>query len=335
MKRALGRNLLSVEPLGLGCMGLSEFYGPPTEERAGIALLHEAIEAGVDHFDTAESYGVGSANETLVGKALAGRRERVVLATKFGPMRDPVTGVRGGLDGSRANCRRAVDGSLRRLGTNYIDLYYLHRVDPNTPIEVTVAAMAELVAEGKVRAIGLSEASGDTIRRAAKIHPIAAVQSEYSIFSRDIEVDVLPACREVGATLVAYSPLGRGLLTGHFTADSKPGSTDFRGLMQPRFAGSAYAANLALVQEIARVAEASTDAGSPPVLPSQVALAWVLARGQDIVAIPGTTKSKNLRDNLGAYRVQLTAAQLDRLNTLADQVQGTRYDEAGMARLNG
>ena len=335
MKRALGQQLLNVEPLGLGCMGLSEFYGPPTEERAAIALLHEAMALGVDHFDTAESYGVGSANELLVGKALVGRRESVVLATKFGPMRDPVTGVRGGIDGSRANCRRAVEGSLRRLGTRYIDLYYLHRVDPNTPIEVTVAAMAELVAEGKVRAIGLSEASGDTIRRAAKVHSIAAVQSEYSIFSRDIEGDVLPACREVGATLVAYSPLGRGMLTGQFTADSKPGDTDFRGLMQPRFAGSAYAANLALVQEIGRVAEAAGAGGDSPVLPSQVALAWVLARGQDIVAIPGTTKSKNLRENLGAYRVELNASQLERLNQLADQVQGTRYDAAGMARLNG
>ena len=335
MKRALGQQLLNVEPLGLGCMGLSEFYGPPTEERVAIALLHEAMALGVDHFDTAESYGVGSANEILVGKALTGRRESVVLATKFGPMRDPVTGVRGGLDGTRANCRRAVEGSLRRLGTSYIDLYYLHRVDPNTPIEVTVAAMAELVAEGKVRAIGLSEASGDTIRRAAKVHSIAAVQSEYSIFSRDIEGDVLPACREVGATLVAYSPLGRGMLTGQFTADSKPGDTDFRGLMQPRFAGSAYAANLALVQEIGRVAEAVGAGGDSPVLPSQVALAWVLARGQDIVAIPGTTKSKNLRENLGAYRVELNASQLERLNQLADQVQGTRYDAAGMARLNG
>ena len=335
MKRALGQQLLNVEPLGLGCMGLSEFYGPPTEERVAIALLHEAMALGVDHFDTAESYGVGSANEVLVGKALTGRRESVVLATKFGPMRDPVTGVRGGLDGTRANCRRAVEGSLRRLGTRYIDLYYLHRVDPNTPIEVTVAAMAELVAEGKVRAIGLSEASGDTIRRAAKVHSIAAVQSEYSIFSRDIEGDVLPACREVGATLVAYSPLGRGMLTGQFTADSKPGDTDFRGLMQPRFAGSAYAANLALVQEIGRVAEAAGAGGDSPVLPSQVALAWVLARGQDIVAIPGTTKSKNLRENLGAYRVELNASQLERLNQLADQVQGTRYDAAGMARLNG
>ena len=335
MKRALGQQLLNVEPLGLGCMGLSEFYGPPTEERVAIALLHEAMALGVDHFDTAESYGVGSANEILVGKALTGRRESVVLATKFGPMRDPVTGVRGGLDGTRANCRRAVEGSLRRLGTSYNDLYYLHRVDPNTPIEVTVAAMAELVAEGKVRAIGLSEASGDTIRRAAKVHSIAAVQSEYSIFSRDIEGDVLPACREVGATLVAYSPLGRGMLTGQFTADSKPGDTDFRGLMQPRFAGSAYAANLALVQEIGRVAEAVGAGGGSPVLPSQVALAWVLARGQDIVAIPGTTKSKNLRENLGAYRVELNASQLERLNQLADQVQGTRYDAAGMARLNG
>jgi aryl-alcohol dehydrogenase-like predicted oxidoreductase len=186
-------------------MGLSEFYGPPLERSASIKLLHEAIELGVEHFDTAEMYGIGCANEALLGEAFADHRDRVFIAAKFGPIRDFETGEFIGLDGSRKNCRRAVEGSLQRLRTDVIDLYYLHRVDPNTPIEETVAAMAELVAEGKVRAIGLSEASGDTIRRAAKVHPISAVQSEYSIFSRDIETEVIPACLEVGASLVAYS----------------------------------------------------------------------------------------------------------------------------------
>jgi aryl-alcohol dehydrogenase-like predicted oxidoreductase len=205
-KRTLGNTERKLPAIGLGCMGLSEFYGPPLEQSAAIKLLHEAIELGVEHYDTAEMYGIGGANETLLGIAFADRRDCVFLATKFGPTRDFETGEFTGLDGSRKNCRRAVEGSLRRLRADVIDLYYLHRVDPATAIEETVAAMAELVAEGKVRAIGLSEASGETIRRASKIHPIAAVQSEYSIFSRDIEADVI-ACLEVGASMVAYSPL--------------------------------------------------------------------------------------------------------------------------------
>ena len=214
-RRTLGNTQRVLPAIGLGCMGLSEFYGPPTEQGAAIKLLHEAIELGVEHFDTAEMYGIGSANETLLGEALHDRRDKVFIATKFGPTRDPVTGEFTGLDGSRENCRRAVEGSLKRLKTDVIDLYYLHRVDATTPIEETITAMAELVSVGKVQAIGLSEASGDTIHRATKIHPISAVQSEYSIFSRDIEASVIPACIEVGATLVAYSPLGRGGLRRH------------------------------------------------------------------------------------------------------------------------
>jgi aryl-alcohol dehydrogenase-like predicted oxidoreductase len=233
-------------------MGLSEFYGPPTEKSAAIKLLQTAIELGVEHFDTAEMYGMG-ANETLLGEAFHDRRDNVFIATKFGPLRDTKTGMPTGIDGSRSNCRRAVEGSLQRLQTDVIDLYYLHRVDPQTPIEETVAAMAELVAEGKVRAIGLSEASADTIRRAAKIHPIAAVQSEYSIFSRDIEAEVIPACIEVNATLVAYSPLGRGMLSGSFKDEVKPADGDYR-ILTPRFQGDAYQANVDLVDEIAAIA---------------------------------------------------------------------------------
>ena len=306
-------------------MGLSEFYGPPTEQRMAIRLLHEAIDLGVEHFDTAEMYGIG-ANESLLGEAFSDRRDKVFIATKFGPVRDPETGAFTGLDGSRQNCRRAVEGSLERLKTDVIDLYYLHRVDPNTPIEETVGAMAELVSEGKVRAIGLSEASGDTIRRAAKIHPVAAVQSEYSIFSRDIEAAVIPACIEVGATLVAYSPLGRGMLSGRFREESL-GEGDFRS-MTPRFEGEALQANVALVGEIEAVAAAKSC------LPAQVALAWVLGRGDHVMTIPGTTKLANLQANLGAYEIQLTANEQEKLDQLADRVMGDRYDEQGMSIIN-
>jgi aryl-alcohol dehydrogenase-like predicted oxidoreductase len=306
-------------------MGLSEFYGPPTEQRAAIKLLHEAIELGVEHFDTAEMYGIG-ANESLLGEAFSDRREKVFIATKFGPTRDPDTGAFTGLDGSRENCRRAVEGSLERLKTDVIDLYYLHRVDSNTPIEETIGAMAELVSEGKVRAIGLSEASGDTIRRAAKVHPVAAVQSEYSIFSRDIETAVIPACVEVGATLVAYSPLGRGMLSGRFREESL-GEGDFRS-MTPRFKGEALQANIALVGEIEAIAAAQGC------LPAQVALAWVLGRGDHVMTIPGTTKLANLKANLGAYDIQLTADEQAKLDQLADRVMGDRYDEQGMSVVN-
>ncbi len=326
-KRTLGNTERKLPAIGLGCMGLSEFYGPPLEQSAAIKLLHEAIELGVEHYDTAEMYGIGGANETLLGIAFADRRDCVFLATKFGPTRDFETGEFTGLDGSRKNCRRAVEGSLRRLRADVIDLYYLHRVDPATAIEETVAAMAELVAEGKVRAIGLSEASGETIRRASKIHPIAAVQSEYSIFSRDIEADVIPACLEVGASLVAYSPLGRGMLTGRFRTETL-GEGDWR-LTTPRYQGEAYAANVALVGEIEALASIKSCT------PAQIALAWVIGRGTHIMALAGTTKLENLKSNLGAYNVELSDDEQMTLDALADRVMGNRYDEWGMASING
>ncbi len=326
-KRTLGNTEQELPTIGLGCMGLSEFYGPPMEQSAAINLLHEAIELGVEHFDTAEMYGIGGANETLLGEAFADRRDRVFIATKFGPTRDFETGEFTGLDGSRENCRHAVEGSLQRLRTDVIDLYYLHRVDPAIPIEETVAAMAELVAEGKVRAIGLSEASGDTIRRAAKIYPISAVQSEYSLFSRDIEADVIPACLEVGASLVAYSPLGRGMLTGRFKTETL-GEGDWR-LTTPRYQGEAYAANVALVDKIEAVA--STKSCTP----AQVALAWVIGRGEHIMPLTGTTKLENLKSNLGAYDLELSDDEQTTLDALADRVMGERYDEWGMASING
>lgn len=325
--RTLGNTQRALPAIGLGCMGLSEFYGPPTEKRAAIHLLHEAVELGVEHFDTAEMYGMGSTNETLLGEAFHDRRDRVFIATKFGPTRDPATGKPAGLDGSRDNCRRAVEGSLARLQTDVIDLYYLHRVDPSTPIEETVAAMAELVSEGKVRAIGLSEASGDTIRRAAKIHPVSAVQSEYSIFSRDIEASVIPSCLDVGATLVAYSPLGRGMLSGRFKEESL-GEGDYR-LSTPRFQGNAYQSNLALVDEIEAIASARTCR------PAQVALAWVLGRGEHVMTIPGTTRLENLKINLGAYDLELTDDERETLDQLTDRVIGDRYDQRGMSIING
>ena len=272
-------------------------------------------------------YGIRSANESLLGEAFADRRDRVFIATKFGPTRDWETGMPTGIDGSRENCRRAVEGSLQRLQTDVIDLYYLHRVDPNTPIEETVGAMAELVSEGKVRAIGLSEASGDTIRRAASVHPVSAVQSEYSIFARDIESDVIPACLEVGASLTAYSPLGRGMLSGRFKEEAL-GEGDWRA-MNPRFQGDAFAANVALVDEIEAVAAAKSCA------PAQVALAWVISRGEHVLTIPGTTRLENLKTNLGSYDVSLSPSELEALDALADKVKGERYDERGMAAING
>ncbi len=325
--KTLGQTETNLPAIGLGCMGLSEFYGPPADRETAIGLLHAAIELGVQHYDTAELYGMG-ANETLLGEAFHDRRDKVFIATKFGPIRDPQTGAFVGIDGSRANCRRAVEGSLKRLQTDVIDLYYLHRVDPETPIEETVAAIAELVAEGKVRAIGLSEAAAATIRRAAEVHPISAVQSEYSIFSRDIEDSVIPACIEVGATLVAYSPLGRGMLSGRFKHDVRPAEGDYRTLT-PRFQGDAYETNVALVAEIEALASAKSCN------PAQVALAWVLSRGDHVMTIPGTSKLDNLKVNLGAYDIALAEDELKRLNRLADQVKGDRYDEGGMRIING
>jgi aryl-alcohol dehydrogenase-like predicted oxidoreductase len=326
-RRMLGNTERTLPAIGLGCMGLSEFYGPPTEQAAAIKLLHEAIELGVEHFDTAEMYGIGCTNETVLGKAFHDRRDKVFIATKFGPTRDPETGEFKGIDGSRENCRRAVEGSLKRLRTDVIDLYYLHRVDPATPIEETVTAMAELVSEGRIRAIGLSEASGDTIRRAAKIHPVSAVQSEYSIFSRDIEASVIPACIETGATLVAYSPLGRGMLSGRFKTETL-GEGDYRSIT-PRFRGEALLANVALVDEIEAVAAAKSCT------PTQIALAWVLGRGDHVMTIPGTTKLENLRANLGAYEIRLAGDEQAALDQLAARVMGERYDERGMSIIDG
>lgn len=327
MQRTLGGTNVELPAIGLGCMGLSDFYGPPTERRAAIRLLHQAIDLGVAHFDTAEIYGIGSTNEALLGEAFSDRRDKVFIATKFGPLRDPATGESLGIDGSAKNCRRAVEGSLRRLQTDVIDLYYLHRVDPKTPIEDTVEAMAALVAEGKVRAIGLSEASADTIRRAAAIHPVTAVQSEYSIFSRDVEARVIPACLDVGASLVAYSPLGRGMLSGRFAKEALTG--DDRRNAVPRYQGGAYRANIALVDEIKAVAAARSCTAA------QVALAWVLGRGEHVLTIPGTTKLANLEANLGAYDIALSDDEEAALGRLADRVTGNRYDETGMSTING
>jgi aryl-alcohol dehydrogenase-like predicted oxidoreductase len=323
--RQIGQNGPSVNAIGLGCMGLSAFYGRPKTEAEGIPLLHAAIEAGVNHFDTAELYGD---NEKLLGAAFHDRRDKVFIATKFGPKMDPVTNERI-VDGSPANARRALEQSLQMLRTDHVDLWYLHRRDFSRPIEETVGAMAEMVKEGKVRAIGLSEVTAATLRAAHAVHPIAALQSEYSIFTRFVEDEILPACREVGATFVAYSPLGRGMLTGHFNGEWKPDGWDFRETMAPRFKGDALDNNLALVEEIRRVA-AELDAQ-----PSQVALAWVLGRADNIVAIPGTTRRENLKTNLGAADIELSTDHVAKLDSLADKVRGERYDEPGMRSVNG
>lgn len=326
LKRELGHTGIFINAIGLGCMGLSEFYGPATDKADAIKLLHDAMDRGVNHFDTAEMYGMG-ANEALLGEAFADRRDKVVIATKFGPMRDRETGDFIGIDGSEANARRAVEDSLRLLKTDYIDLYYMHRMDRSRPIEETVGAMAKLVEEGKVRAIGLSEASAETLRRANTVHPIAALQSEYSIFSRDIEAEQMPVLAETGGSLVAYSPLGRGMLTGRFTAENRP--ADFRSAaFQPRFADGAFEANLALVEEIKAIA------GAHDAQPAQIALSWVLGRGENILTIPGTTKLANLEVNLGASDIALSEDQMGSLNALADRVQGARYNENGMASIN-
>ena len=325
--RQIGHSGISVNAIGLGCMGLSEFYGPATETGEAIALLQGAIEAGVNHFDTAQMYGMG-ANERLLGDAFKDRRSKVVIATKFGPTRDRETGAFTGVDASEANMRAAIEESLRFLQTDHVDIYYLHRMDQSRPIEDTVGAMAKLVTEGKVRALGLSEASAETLKRGNAVHPISALQSEYSLFSRDIEDGPMQAVQEIGASLVAYSPLGRGFLTGSFTRETRP-KNDYRsGAYQPRYGNDAYESNLALVDEVKTVAAALK------ITPSQVALAWVLSRGDHIVTIPGTTKMANLTANLGAAGVTLTADQTARLDRLAEQVKGARYPEQGMRNIN-
>jgi aryl-alcohol dehydrogenase-like predicted oxidoreductase len=327
IRREIGRGGRQVNAIGLGCMGMSFAYGPAMETADAVKLLHAALERGVDHFDTAEIYGMGH-NESLLGEAFHDRRDQAFIATKFGPVYNPGDRTVRGVDGSEANMRRAIEQSLRLLKTDHVDLYYLHRKDPSRPIEETVGAMAKLVQEGKVKAIGLSEVNADSLRRAQSVHPIAAVQWEYSIFTRDVEAEVLPLCFDTGTTLVAYSPLGRGMLTGAFSRERRPEGEDYRAVVSPRFQGEAYEANIQLVDEITRLAQERNAT------PGQIALAWVLAAKPNVVTIPGTTKLANLESNLKAADIVLTDADMARLDGLAAKVQGTRYDERGMTLVN-
>jgi aryl-alcohol dehydrogenase-like predicted oxidoreductase len=314
--RKIGSQGLAAGTIGLGCMGMTYAYGTG-DETESIATIHRALDCGVTLLDTAEVYGPHT-NEELVGKAIRGRRGQVALATKFGI----VLGSGGTqLDGSPANARRAVEGSLRRLGVDIIDLYYLHRKDPAVPIEETVGAMKELVEAGKVRFLGLSEVSAETIRRAHKVHPISAVQSEYSLWERGIEESILPAMRELGVGLVPFSPLGRGYLTGAFQSSSVFGAGDFRRSL-PRFDDEHLAANQKLVDIVKAVAERHRAT------PAQIALAWILTEAPDAVPIPGTKRRAYLEDNLGAVNVRLTSEEMAELNQLASMAVGDRYPPA-------
>jgi aryl-alcohol dehydrogenase-like predicted oxidoreductase len=320
-------NDLTVSDMGLGCMGMSAFYGTSDEGEA-IRTIHRAIELGCTFLDTAELYGPYK-NEELVGRALKDRRDEVVLATKFGIRPDPTPEEpnRRIIDGSPENVRRSIEGSLQRLGTDHVDLYYQHRIDPNTPIEETVGALAELVQEGKIRHLGLSEAAPDTIRRAHATHPITAVQSEYSLWSRDVEAEVLPTLRELGIGLVAYSPIGRGFLAGRFTDPSELDEGDFRR-SNPRFTGQNLERNQRLAAKVRELAE------EKGVTSGQLALAWVLAQGDDIVPIPGTKRVSYLEENWAAREVELTGEDLERIDAELPEVAGERYDRSGMATLN-
>ncbi|MFJ8108322.1 aldo/keto reductase [Streptomyces sp. NPDC096132] len=314
---------LEVSRIGLGAMSMSHAYtGAGTDDAESIRTIHRALDLGVTLIDTAEVYGPYT-NEELVGRALKGRREGVVLATKFGFMSH--TGREGGIDSSPASIRIAVEGSLRRLGTDYIDLYYQHRVDPDTPIEDTVGALAELVAEGKVRHIGLSEAGVDTIRRAHAVHPVAALQSEYSLWTRDPEPEVLPLLRELGIGFVPYSPLGHGFLTGQIRSTDDFDDTDWRK-NNPRFTGENFRRNLRLADQVRAVAD---EVGGTP---AQVALAWLLAQGDDIAPIPGTKRVERVEENTAADGIVLTAGQIEKLDNLP-AAAGDHHDEAGMRLL--
>ncbi|MBV8999139.1 MAG: aldo/keto reductase [Solirubrobacterales bacterium] len=327
-KRKLGS--LEVSALGLGCMGMSAFYGA-TDEQEATATIHRALELGIDFLDTAQLYGPLT-NEELVGRAIKGRRDEYVIATKFARRTDRAVpgdmSTVGPLDGSAEHVRSSIEGSLKRLGTEHVDLYYQHRVDPKVPIEETVGAMAELVEQGKVRHIGLSEAAPETIRRAHGVHPITAVQTEYSLWTRDPEQNgVLKTCRELGIGFVSYAPLGRGFLSGRFTSPDQLDENDFRR-NGPRFTGANLEANLKLAAKVAEIAE------EKEITPAQLAIAWVLRQGEDVVPIPGTKRRIYLEQNAGAVDVALTDDDLARIEATLPAVAGDRYDDAGMAAVN-